>query len=66
MSDFIVHDHGTVALLVPQNHAAKEWIDEHVQVESWQWFAGGIACEPRMIEDIITGIVGDGLEVTLK
>lgn len=64
MSDLRIESHGSVALLFAESEAGQAWLDENVQVESWQMYAGGIACEPRMLLPLVEGAVEDGLEVT--
>ena len=41
---------------------AKIWWKENVYDELA--FGGGFACEPRMIQDLCHGILGDGLTIT--
>jgi hypothetical protein len=61
--DVTIANHGTVALLTPITAAAREWVEEHVQIESWQRLAGSIACEPRCLEDLIAGLQAEGFTV---
>lgn len=62
-ADFIVENHGTICLLIPQTEAAKEWIAEHIPTDSMRW-NGAIVIEHRFIANVVTGIKGDGLEVS--
>jgi len=55
-ADFKVEDNGSVVLIVPMNRGAREWVDENVYLESWQWIGGGLACEPGMAGDLLAGI----------
>jgi hypothetical protein len=59
-ADFKVEDNGSVVLIVPMNRGAREWVDENVYLESWQWLGGGFACEPRMVGDLLAGIAEAG------
>jgi hypothetical protein len=61
--DIIVENHGSVALLRPMTDAGREWIDENVPTEGWQWLGGALSCEPRYVENIVEGATGDGLVV---
>ena len=37
MSDFSISDHGTVISIRPPNELARQWLDENVVSEPWQW-----------------------------
>ena len=54
---------GSIVLVRPLSEAAKAWIEENVALEGWQWFGGAFACEPRMVEALLDGIVADGFAV---
>jgi hypothetical protein len=58
-----VENNGSVVLVRPLNGAARRWLDENVQAEGWQWFGGALACEPRTVEGLVAGFVGDGGEI---
>lgn len=62
MSDFTIAGGGTVYLLVPESHAAQEWVAENLP-EDVQTLGRGIAVEHRFIGAIVDGILADGLEV---
>jgi len=62
-ADIFIANHGSVALFTPMTAEAHEWIDEHVQVESWQRMGASIACEPRCLEQLVEGMQSDGLVV---
>lgn len=59
-NDFSVENHGSIVLLRPLTPAAEAWIEEHIPDDA-QTFGNAIAVEPRYIQDIINGIVADGL-----
>jgi len=40
MPDVIVDSYGSVVGLSPMTQAAREWIEENVAAESWQWLGG--------------------------
>ena len=61
-SDVEVENHGSIVLVRPLTPAAKDWIAEHVAGETTYW-AGAVACEPRYVDDLIDGMMGDGLVV---
>ena len=56
---FEVSYHGSIVLVAPLCPEAKEWIDEHVQPKSWQWFGGALAVEPRYADDLIAAMASD-------
>ena len=53
LEDFEVADCGTVVLVTPLTAKAKQWVDENVYTEPWQWLGGGFACEPRLAEGLL-------------
>lgn len=62
-ADVLVNNEGSVIMLIPNSTAGKAWIDENLQLESWQWLGGGAAIEWRYAPDIVNGMQEDGLEV---
>lgn len=62
MADLSVQDHGSIMILTPHTDAGREWIDEHIPEDAMTW-GGGIVVEPRYMEAIVCGAIGDGLEV---
>jgi hypothetical protein len=42
MSDFQMADQGTIFLIRPLNEAARQWLDENVVSEPWQWVQGAL------------------------
>jgi len=61
--DARVENMGSVCILQPLSPAGKAWTDENLAVEPWQTIGGGIAIEPRMVQNIIDGMESDGLTV---
>ena len=64
-ADFQIEDHGSICLVRPLNDAARDWLDEHVEAEGWQWMGNALACEPRYLPDLADGIEADGFTVQL-
>jgi hypothetical protein len=64
-ADIRVVNYGTVVMLEPKTQAGKKWLDENCQAESWQWYGGALAAEPRMVQDVIDGAELDGLNVAV-
>lgn len=48
----------------PLTEAAREWIEENVQSEEWQWLGPSLVVEWRTVENLIAGMIEAGLEVT--
>lgn len=64
MADFSVGYDGSVAVIDVLSEAAREWIDEHVESEGWQWLGKSRLCiEPRYAAPIVDGMVEAGLTV---
>ena len=54
--DFRVRFRGTITMLYPLTEACREWIDENVGAEGWQWFGSGLAVEPRYLDNLLAGL----------
>lgn len=54
---------GTVALLRPLTKLGGQWLHDHVCSEPWQWMGPALACEPRLVEQVLRGAEDDGLKV---
>lgn len=64
MDDFLINDHGSIVILVPQTDAAKAWVTEHITDPETQHFGGGVVIEPRYLSAIVEGAIEDGLTVS--
>jgi len=53
----------TVYVLKPLTDAAKVWVEDNVNYESYQAINGGVVVEWRYIESIIGGMEESGLEL---
>ena len=63
--DAEVINHGSLCLVHPRTVEAQKWIHENVSEDS-QWFAHSLVVEPRFIEDLIQGMIADGLTLLFK
>lgn len=63
MIDVFVQDEGTVVAFEPRTRAASDWIDEHVQAESWQFVGGALVVDHRFARDLAAGMVDAGLRL---
>lgn len=58
MADFNVYDAGSVVMVTPVTDVAHDWLKANT---SGTWFSGGLAVEPRYADELIDGMVEDGL-----
>ena len=63
MVDLLIRDEGTVVAFQPVTPAAREWIDENIISEGWQWLGDTLAIDHRYADTIIDGAILDGLVV---
>jgi hypothetical protein len=66
--DFELANHGSLYLLCPLNEAAKNWMAEHLPMDSpeTQFWGSAIVIEHRFISEIISGVQRDGLRVQVQ
>lgn len=61
-TDLEFRHEGSLFLVIPFTQEGRDWLNEHI-AEDAQWWAGGVAVEPRYVEDILVGAQDDGLRV---
>lgn len=62
MTDFTVHNHGSVVLLEPNTPQAEDWLNEHIgQDNGYQPRWPTALIEPRYVADVLSGAIEDGL-----
>jgi hypothetical protein len=59
--DVLVANDFSVFVFTPMTARAKDWFDEHVESEPWQWFGASIVVETRFAWGLAEGMIGDGL-----
>jgi hypothetical protein len=64
MSDFQIADQGSIFLIRPLTEAARQWLDENVVSEPWQWVQGALCVEARFARDLVIEIEEAGFIVT--
>ena len=64
MSDFQIADQGSIFLIRPLNEAARQWLQENVVSEPWQWVQGALCVEARFARDLIIEIEEAGFEIS--
>lgn len=65
MLDVEVRNEGTIIMVTPVSIEAKDWVEENVPLESWQWLGGAFAVEPQYVADLLIGMNESGLAVPL-
>lgn len=59
-ADFNINDGSSIVSITPLTARAREWMDENVHTESWQWMGPTLAVDARMAQDLIDGIGNEG------
>ncbi len=62
-ADVSVVNHGSVFQFYLQSQAAREWWDDHVPDEGFQWSSTVKVVEARYAEDLAGGMQADGLQL---
>lgn len=62
MKDFTYRSLGSVSLLLPNTPAARAWVVDYLPKDA-QMFGSAIVIEWRYAEDIVNGILDDGLTI---
>jgi hypothetical protein len=62
-ADFSLTNHGTIFTIEPVTQQAKDWFDENVPTEGWQWMGSACSVEPRCIEPLVEGILEEGMTI---
>jgi len=61
VADFSLFQDSSIVVITPLSRAAKDWISENVEAESWQWLGRGLAIDQRYAGDIVSGMCEAGL-----
>jgi hypothetical protein len=62
--DVVVTNQGaSVVMFQPVTEEAKQWVDDNLELEGWQWLGPAFAVDHRMVEHLIDGMEADGLTV---
>src|SRR5438874_9978001 len=62
-ADFRITYHGTITTITPLSDACREWLEENVEIDTWQRFGNSIAIEPRYVQQLAEAMIGDGLVI---
>ena len=49
-------------LVAPLTERARAWVEEHVAAQTW--FGERFVCEQRYVEDMVLGMIDEGMAVT--
>jgi hypothetical protein len=60
-SDLLLTHYGSLVIVTPMGPNGRAWLQEHTSAEPWQWYAGGLAVEPRYLGDLLAGLEADHL-----
>lgn len=60
--DVRVENHGSIVLLRPITVTGQDWLDGRIDPDAQTW-GGAVVVEPRHVNDIVVGMVADGLVV---
>lgn len=59
--DIELRHHGSIVLFVPLSDFARQWVDENVSLEPWQWFGPGFGVDHRYASPLADGMTEAGL-----
>jgi hypothetical protein len=63
VSDIEIINDGTMVGLKPVSDAGKQWMENNVQAEGWQYLGSVLYVDQRTAGPIIEGAAADGLEI---
>ena len=62
-ADVYVEVHGSLCMVIPLSDSSRQWVQQNVLTESWQWLGSSFCVEHRYIEHLIEGMQEAGLRV---
>jgi hypothetical protein len=61
----IVHDAGSILVLMPENEDEADWVSDHVSTAGYQpGLPQRVIVEPRYFDDLAAGLLDAGFELT--
>jgi hypothetical protein len=45
-----------MTIIEPKTKEAKQWINDNVHVESWQWLGAGLAVDSKFVPGLLEGM----------
>jgi hypothetical protein len=55
----------SIISIKPVSEAARQWVDENVVSEPWQWFGGALWVDVRCARHLVDEIADQGFEISL-
>ena len=62
-TDICIDHCGSIVMVTPMTAAGRDWIDENVASEDWQWMGLSLAVDVRYAENLVEGMQEAGLTV---
>ena len=62
-ADVRVRNEGNIWMVEPVSKEAKDWVNQNVNLEGWQWLGRSFAVDQHMIEDLMNGMEHEGLVI---
>ena len=60
MPDFCIIDSGSLVGFTPLNDNARQWMNDNVESESWQWLGRSLQVDHRMAQGLVDLIEEEG------
>jgi hypothetical protein len=64
MADVRIINEGTLTGVLALNAEARQWIDDNVHSEGWQWMGKVLWVDHRMVDNLLDGMIAAGLSLT--
>lgn len=65
MADIEIDPHGSVIRFTPLSDFAREWIDEHLAPEPWQWLGNSLVLDCQVAIRLLPILEQHGLDLTV-
>ena len=60
-ADVYVENHGSLFMVTPLSDSSRQWVQENVATESWQWLGSSFSVEHRYMQNLVSGMQEAGL-----
>ena len=64
-ADFVVRPHGTVWTFEPNTETAKEFTQNDLDVQSWQWLGPAFGVDKSLVNDLIAALEVEGFTLEM-
>ena len=58
-----IQNEGSIVILYAKSNAAKQWVADHIPEDVQTWGKDGIVVEHSYVNEIVQGMMDEGLEV---